>query len=749
MFDFLVRRGTIIILIFIFVLFACGWGLSKLSIDPNNRVFFNPNHPKYAELLRLESLFGANTVLLYVLSAPDGLKGSSELSRAIAWLTQNAWWVEGVRSVDSLASYPFVFEDQEGLNVLGALDYACDGGLCDPQKVDEISPAYLVNRLISADYRSAAVVAKVDLGNLSDQAVLSIASEANSLKEAFRYKFKDIDIYLTGGVPMMEAFFVAAGKDSSTLMPIALLLMLVVLGLFLGSLVNAFLLALLGIASVAITMGLAGWFGHTLNTATATAPLIIFTLVVAAAMHLFMHLSNGIGASDLGARISRVRAATTANAIPIVLTTLTTAVGFASMVFVSSPPMKQLGLMAAGGVVIGAVLSLVVMPAVFVRVPRITLARSLINLQDPLNRYAKWLERTRPSVLTAVVVMVICGAGITRISFDEDFVRYFAEGTSFREDTEEIAELMAGPYHIDVVYDSGEPGGIFSASAIRDVSAIARHFEADARVVSVFSFVDVLREVAEVFSPDAPLEQAESDQLAQYFLTYELSLDRGKTTLDFVDAGYRFARTSVLLRDVSMGEIRSLVESSEVWAQENFPSGGLTVTGEGVPTAYLSGESISEMSWGIVASMTISAILVGLFLRNAAVSLVVFLATLVPLLAGFGIWGWIGGEIGMAATLVIATTIGLVVDDTIHLAYRYLDGRENLDLTGWGAAAYSVHKTGPALVATSVALTVGFSVLLLSEFRMNSTFGICTSMIIGLALAFNLTVSPRLLTATT
>jgi predicted RND superfamily exporter protein len=99
----------------------------------------------------------------------------------------------------------------------------------------------------------------------------------------------------------------------------------------------------------------------------------------------------------------------------------------------------------------------------------------------------------------------------------------------------------------------------------------------------------------------------------------------------------------------------------------------------------------------------------------------------------------------MAATLVIATTIGVVIDDTIHLTYRYVDSLRHLDLTPWGATAYSVHKTGTAIFVTSVVLVAGLLVLVLSDFRMNSTFGVCSSLIIALALVYNLTVAPRLL----
>jgi uncharacterized protein len=292
---------------------------------------------------------------MYVLASREGLLGSSDLYRAVEWLSDRAWLIDGVRSVESLATFPHVFMQDENLEIRGSLEYACGQNTCDPGKTAEVLPDFLLARLASRDLRAAAVIAKVDLGDHSSRGVLAIASDAKAIQEQVRIEFPGVDVFLTGGVPMMEAFFSAAARDSSILMPVVLLLIFAVTGLFLGSFMQAFLLALMGLGSVIITMGVAGWFGHTLNTATATAPLIIFTLVVASSMHLFMHVS--IGQSELGivgSLTGRVKAAVRSNVVPIVLTTLTTAFGFASMFFVSSPPLRQLGGLASLGVIIGA-----------------------------------------------------------------------------------------------------------------------------------------------------------------------------------------------------------------------------------------------------------------------------------------------------------------------------------------------------------------------------------------------------------
>ena len=236
------------------------------------------------------------------------------------------------------------------------------------------------------------------------------------------------------------------------------------------------------------------------------------------------------------------------------------------------------------------------------------------------------------------------------------------------------------------------------------------------------------------------------DELAQYFLSFELSLSQGQSTTDFVDMNHRKSRISVLLRDCSMKDIRELDEEIRSWISREFSDPlEIQVTGEGVPTAYLSSDSISEVTIGIVLSLVFSSVLLGIVYRQLRIAVAILSATVIPIVCGFGVWGWTVGTIGMAATLVIAVTIGVVIDDSIHLVYRFRDGLRRLDLTTWGAAAYSVHRTGTAIVTTSIVLAGGFGVLLLSGFRMNSTFGICTALVILLALIFNLTIMPRIL----
>ena len=151
------------------------------------------------------------------------------------------------------------------------------------------------------------------------------------------------------------------------------------------------------------------------------------------------------------------------------------------------------------------------------------------------------------------------------------------------------------------------------------------------------------------------------------------------------------------------------------------------------------------MITGISISLLASSLLLGIFYKNVKIALVAFCATVFPVICGFGIYGLTVQSIGLAATVIVAVTVGIVIDDAIHIIYRHEDGRRNLNLSAKEAAAYSIHRAGSAVITTTLILLSGFLVLLGSDFSLNSSFGACTGIILVTALFFDLFSLPKLL----
>lgn len=717
-------------------------GSSRLSITPDNRIFYGPSNHQFQDFLEFEEHYTPNNNILFVVSSSLTV-AHPEYAKAIRWLDDQAWRITNVIRVDSIASYPVALGNEDSIEIVPLLDRLCPKNDGCQEDLGLLEKPQLVNRLISPDFRSTGIVAtlSIEIGVVS--VIEQITAETSLLATEFRSNFPDYELVVTGGIPMMQAFATSSQEDLSLLLPIALALILVLLVTFFGGALPALMLVATALASIGCTMGIAGWTGHTINSASSIAPLVVFTLVITSSMHIVIHYLRLISERP-GDSLQAARAALEGNLVPMLVSAITTIAGLMSLSFLDSPPLRQLGYLSALGVLFGLGFTLLVLPLFLGKLNKTYNSLILATLQRHLNSYAKSVEAGRSLVSIGIAAVLISIVGIWNIQINDDFVKYFSKQTDFRLNTDRATELLAGPNHIEVLLTAREDGSVFDPSYITHLSALTNYLRDKPIVSSASSFSDVLQDLSIAFN--RPLDvSVTSEELAQWYLVYELSLQRGQTNTDFVRADQHESRISVLLRESTSLDIQELEAAIYQWHRERTSDFKLLVTGENIPVAHLSLLNIRSMVTGILISILVTSLVVGLLVRNIRLGAVTLISTFLPIVCGFGIWGLLHGTIGLASTAIIALTIGIAVDDAVHMVYRYLDGRNRLDLEPAQAAAYSLHRVGTAITTTSVVMVGGLSALLFSNFEINSSFGACTCLIIAFALFFDLLVLPRFL----
>ena len=161
--------------------------------------------------------------------------------------------------------------------------------------------------------------------------------------------------------------------------------------------------------------------------------------------------------------------------------------------------------------------------------------------------------------------------------------------------------------------------------------------------------------------------------------------------------------------------------------------------------AHISKRNIESMLGGTtLALILISGVLI-LALRSLKIGVISLLPNLAPAVLAFGVWGILVGQVNLALSSVIAMTLGIVVDDTVHFLSKYLRARREQGLNAEDAVRYAFSSVGRALIVTTIILVIGFSILSLSSFDLNGSMGRMTAMTIAFALIADLTVLPALL----
>jgi hypothetical protein len=340
---------------------------------------------------------------------------------------------------------------------------------------------------------------------------------------------------------------------------------------------------------------------------------------------------------------------------------------------------------------------------------------------------------------------------IPRIDLNDAFIDYFDRGVPFRDNTDFIMENLTGIYQLNYSLPAGEAGAVAEPAYLARVDAFAGWIVEQPGVLHVNSITDIMRRLNRNMHGDDPAYNTLPDdrQLsAQYLLLYELSLPYGLDLNNQINIDKSATRVVVTTENLTTRDLRALVNLADAWLDENFPTATeAEATGPVVMFSYLSERNINSMILGtVVALLLISASLI-LVLRDLRHGLVSLIPNTVPAVMAFGLWGILVGEIGVAASVLGAASLGIIVDDTVHFLSKYLRARREKGLSAEDAVRYAFATVGVALTVTSIVLVGGFSVLALSSFLPNEVMGVMMAITISCALLADFLLLPPLLIA--
>ena len=745
-------RWPIIALTILFVVFMAAGG-QNLKISNDSRIFFSEDNPQLIAFEALEATYTeANTVLIAV--APKEESGATSIFTAdalgaIAELTERGWLLPYSTRVDSLTNFSHTWADGDELIVEDLVPETGEFSAQDLARVEDIamSEIQLVNRLVAADGGTTAVLVNFVLPDESAEAVTEISDEVKVIVAEARLAHPELNYYVTGSVITSRAFGDATMDDLATLGPIIIGVILVVMAVLLRSIAGTIATLLVVLFAAITAMGFAGWSGMILSSGNVGAPTIIMTVAIAHSVHVISTIMLGMrgGLAKREAILESLRV----NFHPVFLTTITTAIGFLSMNFSDAPPFHNLGNLVALGVVSAFVFALTFVPALVYILPlRVRPRREGQSVF--FDGFGAFVVRRRTPLLWGMAAIIIgLAAGIPQVELNDNWTKYFDERYEFRRDTDYIINNLTGVEAFEFSLPAGSEGAINDPEYIARVDQFAEWYRSQPKIIHVSAFPDIMKRLNKNMHGDDPAYYRipeEHDLAAQYLLLYELSLPFGRDLNDQIDVGKSATRMTVVGRDMSAQEQRASADAANQWLKDNMPAEMATeATGLTMMFAYISKRNIEGMLKGTVIAMAIISLILIIALKSIPIGLLSLMPNFVPAAMSFGLWGYMIGNVGVAASVVTAVTFGIVVDDTIHFLSKYLRARRERKLDPQQAVRFAFSSVGHALWTTTAVLAAGFIVLSTSGFEVNWSLGLLTAMTIVIALAADFLFLPPLL----
>lgn len=746
-------RPKLTLLVSIIFSVLCASGLSKLTANNDYKAFFQANDPWMLASENIQNTYTRDQNIMLVIKSGDSELFTPQGMRCLSAATEAGWELPYVTRVDSVANFQHseAFGDDINIRDLIEVDAQLSPDYIASSKQAALQEPQLLNRLISPDGSTAGINLTLHMETESKAEVRTAADAAREWRDQLDKHCPNTERHLSGVIMVNDAIAKASRHDMLVLGPAmfaAIVLTLLLMFRSLSAVIGAVLVVGL---SIAAGLGVAGWVGYQMTPTLAIAPTMMMTMAVADCVHLMS------GIRDARVREPLNQAVITSlklNALPIAITSLTTAIGFLGMRVADNPPLVHLGTVSAIGVTMAMLLSLTLLPA-WICLTQAKLTPQAHQQSQWLAGLSHWVANRRRAILVFTMIFTAAMAwSASRNQPTEDLVKYFDHSTEIRQATEFSLDHLTGLYQIQFSLDSGESNGVANPDYLRKLDAFARWFMQQPGVIQVSQVGDIVKRLNRSMHGDNDdwYRIPEQRELAaQYLLMYQLSLPFGLTLENLVTPDFDASRFVATLGRVESQQITDLEARAYQWLATHAPElsvrDGAANRGAGPAMMYANTASkiTSTMTKATFVALIGISILLCFALRSIGWGLLSMIPNVIPAVIAFGIWGLINGHISMTVALVSTMTLGIVVDDTVHFLSKYLHAKRHYGHNPQVALRYAFTTVGVALVITTIVLVIGFGVMSLSPFEPSARMAELALITISSALIFDLLFLPALI----
>lgn len=744
-----IRYRYVVALLSILGVLALAVGVKNIYFSTDYRTFFGEGNPQLEAYEALQRTYSRDDSVQFIIQQRDGDLFNPRTLEGLRLLTEESWQIDYATRVDSITNFQYSTADGDDLWVRDLVTSGAD--LSDAGTVAiraaALAEPLLLDRVISADGRTTSITTTVTLPREDSNEALWVMEKAREIAARYRAEYPELRIEISGLIALNAAFAESSQRDFALLIPTMFLIILVAVGVLIRSITAFAITAVLVAFSAMGAMGTAGWLGFYLTPPSAIAPTIILTIAVADAVHIMMSavLAMRAGLNKQEAIIESMRI----NWSPVFLTSLTTVIGFLSLNSSDAPPFGHLGSITAMGVTLAWLLSITLVPAALAILP-FTFKPRPEDTATLMDQLGDWVIRFRTQLLVGVsALVVLLFAVIPRIELNDQFVDYFDQSLPFRQAADFAQDNLSGIYVAQWPLPAGESGGVQNPEFLQAAENFANWLRDQQGVVHVNIVTDIFKRLNKNMHGDDESYYRlpdTRDLAAQYLLLYEFSLPFGLDLTNQIDVDKAETRVIVTLDNITTVDMSDLDKRATAWLQDNWPPAqAISATSSFVMFAYIAERNIIAMLGGTTAAFVLISLTLMLALRNIQLGLISLIPNLVPAGMAFGVWAIFVGEVGLAASVITATSLGIIVDATVHFLSKYRRARREKNATAEEAVRYAFHTVGAALWVTSLVLVAGFAALSMSTFAVNSVMGQLTALALVMALVVDFLLLPPML----
>jgi len=604
--------------------------------------------------------------------------------------------------------------------------------------------------LLSKDRSAAAIYLpvpdEVDAKGLVDQIKQFIREEGQG----------DERFYIGGQRVAEDVFGVLMFQQMALLSPLVGLVIFIGLWLMFRRLSLITGPLLIALVSVLWTMGLMVWLRLPVHIMASMAPVFLMSIGVVDGIHILSEFSDRFTRTDKRQAILDVMLELK---LPLLYTSLTTMVGFASLAFTPIPPVQVFGLFVAFGIGAAWLLTIMLLPAFIMLLDEAKLHQTLGQRGKDrglgfwsrrMGGIGAWsLKYVKPIVLASLVLISLSVYGLGQIRLNDSPVWWFKPGESVRQATETLNQRLGGTSLLYLV-GRGEKDAFKRPDVLAYLERLQRYIEQNPLVGKTTSLADAVKRINFVWNDRKPQFAALPDSreaVAQLLLLFLSSSSSAPSDLqDFVDiTNYDQTNLIVQLKDNGSNAMDTVVRHIQAYLDENRLHGiEFQFAGPGHFNDRWNVVMFKGMSGSLMSAFGLVLLLLMFNFRSWRWGVVAILPLGLTVLLSYGLLGLFGVGFTMPIEVISALSLGMSVDFAIHFVERFRqrygatqDLKEAINWTMFGP--------GKAIVRNAVILFMGFIVLWFAPLTPYITVGLFIAAIMVLSSVTTLILLPALI----
>lgn len=499
------------------------------------------------------------------------------------------------------------------------------------------------------------------------------------------------------------------------------------------------------VTALVLTMSTLALAGQPVQLPLIMLPSFLLAIAIGDAVHLLTHFYRKLNIGE--SRISAMRHAIEQTAVPMFLTSLTTAAGLLSLALGDMVPLRNLGIFGAFGVMAAFLLTITLLPTLAALIN--TKPRQQSDENSPLMAklaQAAWQHSGKLSLLWLLAV-VIAFSQVAQLRFSYDPMAWMPEDMPVKIATKVIDENLGGTINVEVILDTGKTDGVKSPEFLQTMAQWQQNVQVQfPEIGGINSIVDVIQDTHKALNPaqtDAFDLPASVQLVNQELFLFETNA-AGELG-NFVDSTYQVTKATITLpwQDIMEYEVlfsNLRTSTSAAFAQQASveASGMLALMADTLSALAVT----TAESYG-VAALAITLMLM-LLLASIRFGALAMLPNLAPIIVVMGLMVPLGIPLDMFTMLVATIAIGITVDNTVHFTHHFHQAHQNGESVE-ASLEQAFQGAGKALLTTSIVLTCGFYVFLFSDMQSVFNLGFLSGTAFLLAMLSNFTITPFLL----